>query len=88
MADETFVPGYHSRPIEKGVLGEPSKIKEECDELLDACSQGSRVMALVELSDMVGAINAYLEKHHPGTTIDDLLIFSHITERAFRNGRR
>lgn len=81
-------PGYHVKPIEKGVLGEPSKVREEIEEFLDACAQGSKIMALVELSDAVGAIEAYLAKHAPGVTIDDLLIMSHITERAFRNGRR
>lgn len=86
MAD--FVPGYHARPIEKGVLGEPSKVREECEEFLDAAAQGVKVMALVELSDLMGAVQAYLAKHHPGMTIDDLLAMSHVTERAFRNGRR
>jgi phosphoribosyl-ATP pyrophosphohydrolase len=85
---EAFVPGYHTRPIEKGVLGEPSKIMEEAYEFEDACAQGVQVMALVELSDLMGAIQAFLAKHHPGTSIDDLLAMSHVTERAFRNGRR
>jgi hypothetical protein len=83
-----FLPGYHARPIAKGVLGEPSKIAEEIDEFMDACEQGVKIMALVELSDAVGAIAAYLGKHHPGLTIDDLLAMNHVTERAFRNGRR
>jgi hypothetical protein len=83
-----FLPGYHARPIAKGVLGEPSKIIEEIDEFADACEQGVKIMALVELSDAVGAINAYLAKHHPGVTIDDLIAMHHVTERAFRNGRR
>jgi phosphoribosyl-ATP pyrophosphohydrolase len=86
MAD--FVPGYHTRPIDKGILGEPSKIMEEALEFEDACAQGVKVMALVELSDMMGAVQAYLAKHHAGMTIDDLLAMSHVTERAFRNGRR
>jgi hypothetical protein len=85
---ENFLPGYHTRPIEKGVLGEPSKIREEVDEFIDACAQGVKVMALVELSDLIGAVGAYLTKHHPGVSIDDLLAMSHVTERAFRNGRR
>jgi phosphoribosyl-ATP pyrophosphohydrolase len=62
---ENFLPGYHTRPIEKGVLGEPSKIMEEAMEFIDACAQGVKVMALVELSDMMGAVQAYLAKHHP-----------------------
>lgn len=81
-------PGYHLRHIEKGVLGEPSKIKEEVEEFLDACDQGVAVMALVELSDLLGAISAYLEKHHPSMSLDDLQKMRAVTERAFRNGRR
>lgn len=45
-------------------------------------------MLLVELSDMLGAIEAYLEKHTPGITLDDLRSMSDITRRAFRTGAR
>ncbi len=83
-----FVPGYHLRPIEKGVLGEPSKIKEECEEFLESCEQGIEIMALVELADLVGAIGAWLKKYHPTMRFGDLLAMSHATERAFTNGRR
>jgi hypothetical protein len=80
-------PGYHTIDIPKGELGEFSKIKEECLELEDALNQGSEVMALVELSDLYGAIESYLEKHHK-LTVGDLKKFSDITKRAFKNGRR
>jgi len=80
--------GYHIEVIPKGELGELSKIQEELSELRDAMVQGSRVMALVELSDTVGAIQAFLDKHFPGFTIDDLKTFSNITKRAFENGHR
>jgi hypothetical protein len=83
-----FKPGYHTRPITKGILGEPSKIAEEHDEFQDAVAQGVKIMALVELSDLVGAIHAYLATHHPGVTLDDLNAMHYVTERAFRNGRR
>ncbi|AXQ69724.1 hypothetical protein HOU03_gp543 [Caulobacter phage CcrSC] len=86
MQDANF--GYHIRLIPKGVLGEISKIKEEFAEFEDAMEQGSLIMALVELSDMQGAIKAWLAKHTPGVTLDDLNAMSLITERAFRNGRR
>lgn len=46
--------GYHTRKIEKGVVGEASKIREEFEEFMDAVEQNNRVMELVELSDMVG----------------------------------
>ena len=81
-------PGYHLVAIPKGVLGELSKIREELDELADAMAQGSRVMAAVELADVMGAIEAFMDRHLPGTTIEDLLKFSAITRRAFENGRR
>lgn len=80
--------GYHRRKIKKGVLGEVSKIQEELDELKDAEEQGVTIMALVELSDLVGAVQAYLEAKHPSVTLDDLREMSGVTRRAFRNGRR
>lgn len=85
---ETFKPGYHLEPITKGTIGEISKIEEELAELKDAVKQKSKVMALVELSDLLGAIQLYLKKHHADTSIDDLMIMSEITARAFKNGAR
>lgn len=81
-------PGYHLAEITKGELGEISKIREELEELEDAVHQGVKIMALVELSDMLGAIEAYLEQHHSGITLDDLYAMSEVTKRAFKNGRR
>lgn len=81
-------PGYHLAHIQKGELGELSKVREELDEAFDAQQQQASVMVLVELSDMLGAVQAYLEKHHPSITMDDLMRFSMITQRAFKNGRR
>ena len=85
---DLFMAGYHLRQIDKGILGEISKIREETDELQDAVAQGCTIMALVELSDLYGAIDHYLKKHHPGTTMEDLKIMSYITSRAFLSGRR
>ncbi|HAC56514.1 TPA: hypothetical protein DCF80_03350 [Candidatus Saccharibacteria bacterium] len=81
-------PGYHLQPIAKGELGEISKIEEEVAELRDAEEQECIIMALVELSDLVGAIRLYLDKHHPDVTIKDLITMSDITTRAFENGHR
>ncbi len=81
-------PGYHVTPIKKGVFGEASKIIEEASEFNDAVEQGVAVLALVELSDLYGAISGYLRQHHPGVTMDDLRRMSEVTERAFVNGRR
>jgi hypothetical protein len=81
-------PGYHLTDIPRGVLGESSKILEEVLELIDAEKQGSKTMATVELSDLYGAVRRYLEKNLPDFTMEDLAIFSRITERAFVNGHR
>jgi hypothetical protein len=81
-------PGYHLDLIPRGTLGEPSKILEEVLEFLDAHRQRVKVMELVELSDLMGAVKAYLAKHAPDHDLDDLLSMSEVTERAFKNGRR
>lgn len=81
-------PGYHLRPIRKGELGELSKLEEELAELQDAAAQGCRVMELVELADLFGAMRLYLEKHHAGYTMADLEKMSEVTRRAFLNGHR
>lgn len=57
------MPGYHLSKIPKGKLGEISKIDEEYMEWLDARMQDSKIMMAVELSDMLGAYLAFLEKH-------------------------
>jgi hypothetical protein len=80
--------GYHVSVITRGVLGEISKIREELEELTDAASQNCVIMELVELSDLIGAVDAYLLKHHPSICLDDLIIMSKITKRAFQSGER
>lgn len=81
-------PGYHLVAIARGELGELSKIQEELDELRDAMTQGSRIMAAVELADLMGAVQAFMDRHLPGMTLQDLQTFSAITRRAFENGHR
>lgn len=81
-------PGYHLHEIPRGEVGELSKILEEVLEALDAEAQGSSIMTLVELSDLYGAIQMYLAKHHPSMGVEDLAKFSTITQRAFTSGRR
>ena len=51
--------GYHITYINKGTLGQFSKIEEEFNEFKDAHLQKSFVMELVELSDLIGAIIAF-----------------------------
>jgi hypothetical protein len=87
-SSEPTGPGYHLRAIEKGVLGEPSKVREELEEFLDAEEQGVAIMALVELADLIGAVEAYLASKHPSISLEDLRAMSNVTKRAFVNGRR
>lgn len=88
MKKETKKFGYHITPIAKGELGESSKILEEIQELIDAEKQNCKVMAIIELSDIVGAVQAYVHKQKLGVTLVDLEKMSHITKRAFDNGFR
>lgn len=78
--------GYHKREIKKGVLGFPSKIREELEEYEDAVEQGIVIMAVCELADLYGALKAKAEKH--GLTMEDLRLMSDATERAFKDGSR
>jgi len=80
--------GYHINEIPQGKAGELSKLVEEVQEALDAEQQDVRIMVLVELSDLYGAIDLYLEKHFPGFTMSDLAAMSQVTHRAFIEGYR
>lgn len=80
--------GYHVLQIEKGVYGEPSKIREETEEFLDAVQQQNPILALVELSDLMGAIQGYLNTTHPNVDIHDLINMAYLTEKAFKDGTR
>ena len=81
--------GYHTHRIEKGVLGEISKIREEYEELIDAYEQEDRIMQLCELSDLVGAIGRYAETLTGGCIgLIDLIGFNEKTARAFEAGKR
>lgn len=50
--------GYHLTTIEKSEYGTVGKVSEELLELIDAIGQDCKIMMLVELSDLVGAIEA------------------------------
>lgn len=80
--------GYHINNIEKGIVGELSKIYEEVDEVMDADKQQCKLMVLIELSDLIGAVESYLEKHHPSLTLNDLISMKNITKRVFKEGYR
>lgn len=78
--------GYHLTKIEKGVLGEFSKISEEFAELEDAHKQEDKILILCELSDLLGSIEEYLKKWN--MDISDLKKFSDKTKMAFKEGKR
>lgn len=79
---------FHRRKIEKGVLGELSKIREELEEAEDAEEQDQTLMLLIELSDIVGACGAVARRH--GSSLKDLVEYatlrSETAERA-KHGR-
>jgi hypothetical protein len=78
--------GYHKRKIEKGVIGEYSKVKEEFEELTDAFEQDCKGLIICELTDLVGAIEEYAKKFN--LTLADLKQFSDLTKSAFQEGKR
>lgn len=78
--------GYHTKEIEKGVLGEFSKIKEEFLELEDGYEQGNKLLMLCEIADLLGAISAYIKKYN--LDLEDILKMTRATESAFQEGSR
>lgn len=78
--------GYHLKKIKKGKLGEISKVQEELHEYEDAMEQGCKIMAVVELSDLYGALEAVAKNHN--LTMADLAKMASITSRAFESGHR
>lgn len=79
--------GYHLRPIiVQGTFGETSKIKEELDELEEALEQDNKILALVEIADLYGALEAVAEKL--GVTMDDVKKMAAATKRSFQSGER
>ena len=79
--------GYHKRKINKGVLGEFSKVQEEIEELQDAHEQDNAILMLCELSDLMGAIEAFTKNKY-NLRLTDLISFSNLTKSAFKEGKR
>lgn len=79
--------GYHLRPIQtQGVYGEPSKIREELEELEEAYEQDNRILAIVEVTDLYGALEGVAERL--GVTMQDVAKMAAATRRAFSDGTR
>ncbi len=70
------------------VYGHFSKIEEEFHELKDAMNQQDRVLALVELSDLIGAIDGFLKNEFKTIDFNDIIKFSKLTQNAFETGDR
>ena len=66
--------GFHNRPITKGTYGELSKVREELEEAEDAEAQGIDLMVLLELADILGAVEGVAKKY--GFTLDQLRAYS------------
>lgn len=79
--------GYHVNKITKGVVGEWSKVIEEMQEVEDSQKQCNIIMELVELSDMYGAIELYVERKF-GIQMGDLKKMSDVTRKVFEEGYR
>jgi hypothetical protein len=65
----------HSQNIPKAELGTIAKIQEELSEAIDAEGQGLDLLVLIELSDIVGAVEAYAKKKY-NFSLDQLLLFA------------
>lgn len=78
----------HANPIPAGTVGEFTKLIEEFAEARDAHLQKLPLMELWELSDFIGALIVYLEKHFSGVTINDLIEQAKHTNRLFEEGKR
>ncbi len=78
--------GYHKTNINKGELGKFSKIREEFEELQDAINQDNKVLAICELADLIGAIEAYSETFN--LSLKDLIQMKDSTKSAFLDGSR
>ena len=87
QSENEFEFGYHTHKIDKGVLGEFSKIEEEFEELKDAYQQNDPIMVLCECSDLIGAIKHY-DKKKANISLEDLIKFNNKTEQAFKIGKR
>lgn len=79
--------GYHKIEIKKGILGEFSKIREEFEELSDAIEQEDKILQICELTDLIGAIEYFVEKKF-NLTLSDLKAFSDKTKSAFKENKR
>lgn len=72
--------GYHLAIIPQGEYGEVSKVIEEIHEAMDAYNQGNTVMCLVELSDVVLAMEGVTLKYR-NAKLDTIFLPEEITDK-------
>lgn len=78
--------GYHLETIPKGEFGTASKIREEFLEFEDALNQNNTIMAIQELSDLLGAMEGYLANYN--LSLGDLNTMKEVTKQVFKTGYR
>lgn len=88
ILERTRKKGYHDRIIPKVPAGSFLKILEETEEAQDAYLSNNKIMLLVELADIYGAMELFLEKDFHGISMGDIKKMNEVTKRAFQNGRR
>lgn len=71
--DKNF--SFHISEYKKGDYKTFDKIIEEYEEILDARKQNNKIMEIIELSDLIGAIEGYIENEF-NLTLNDLILFS------------
>lgn len=76
---------YHTIFIPKGKLSHESKITEEYLEFMDSLSQNNIVMALLELSDIIGAIELFANKYN--ITLCDLITMVELRKKVLSSNQ-
>jgi len=71
---------FHKKTITKGTYGELTKIQEELDEAFDAQEQNQELMLLIELSDIIGAVEGVAKRY--GFTLEQLTNFSKLRSQV------
>jgi len=88
IVEKTKKKGYHDSIMPKTPAGSFLKILEESEEAKDAYLNRNPIMLLVELADLYGAMELFLEQDFPKMSMNDLKTMHEVTKRAFQNGRR
>lgn len=72
--------GFHKKEIKRGIYGDLSKIKEELEEAYDALEQNQELMLLIELADIIGAVEGVSKKY--GFSLEQLTKFARLRSRV------